>query len=264
MAPNMAPAPALAAPDLSADHTPIEVRYAKDRFGLFHTFGHCPVVVDGATWDTAEHFILAARAGDDGLAGRIWAAPTARAATREAGKAPDPAGWTHQRNDIIRRLTEAKVLQHPRVAATLLATGRRPLVVHCGHDGGTNVIGAALMSLRKRLPQISRYMTDRTSQWVPEDLRGRPWVLFGEDTLVFPPRVSPRGIPATALHLLTDAAAYARSRTGTSQIRIDSRAASIVQRGAAAQQPMADAAGEDISYVWLPHVEALPSHSRHR
>ena len=265
MTPHVSPAPAAAASRPAAEAGPLEIRYAKDRHGVFHTFGFCPVVLDGVTWDTAEHFILATRAGDDGRAARIWAAPTARAATREAAATIEPAGWAVSCTSVIRRATEAKVVQHPRVAATLLATGQRELLVHCGHDGGSNVISAALMHLRDRLPQMAQYTVAHTSRWIPADLRGRPWVLFGEDTLVFPPTsVSAHRLPTTALRLLTDAAAQVRGRRNGGPIRAESPTGAVLQRGAATQKTMAAAAGEDITYVWLPDPQPLPSYSRYR
>jgi ribA/ribD-fused uncharacterized protein len=89
--------------------------------------------VDGVTYATAEHFMMAGKArlfGDDDALRVILAARTP-AEAKAAGRAVrnfDDEAWDAARFEVVVRGNIAKFGQHPALRAHLLATGDRVLV----------------------------------------------------------------------------------------------------------------------------------------
>jgi ribA/ribD-fused uncharacterized protein len=132
--------------------------------------------LDGATYATAEHFMMAEKArlfGDQGAAARIMSAASPAAAKR-AGRGVrefDEARWKAARFDIVVRGNVAKFGQHPALLAYLLGTDERVLVEASPVDRiwgiglaadnprslrpeqwpGLNLLGFALMEARRCL-----------------------------------------------------------------------------------------------------------------
>lgn len=135
-----------------------------------------PMVVEGVTYPTAEHFMMAEKArlfGDAATLAQILQAPqpaTAKALGRQVAGF-DEARWSEARFDIVLRASLAKFSQHPELRAYLLGTGARVLVEASPHDPvwgiglsefedaahdprrwrGLNLLGFALMAARARL-----------------------------------------------------------------------------------------------------------------
>ncbi|WP_412543181.1 NADAR family protein [Longispora sp. K20-0274] len=134
--------------------------------------------VDGASFGTAEHYMMWAKAllfGDTDTAGRILAAPTpadAKALGRTA-HGFDQDVWNAHRYDIVVAGSLAKFGQHPDLREFLLGTGDRILVEasprdriwgigmgannpKAGHPDtwrGQNLLGFALTDTRTALRQ---------------------------------------------------------------------------------------------------------------
>lgn len=134
--------------------------------------------VDGVTYRTAEHWMMAQKArlfGDEETFGRIIEAVHPRQAKdlgRRVGSF-DEATWASRRLEIVTAGNLAKFSQHPALAAYLLGTGSRILVEASPLDriwgiglaadddratqphqwNGLNLLGFALMETRTQLTQ---------------------------------------------------------------------------------------------------------------
>lgn len=132
--------------------------------------------VDGRTYGTAEHYMMAEKArlfGDDEMRAAILAAPTpaaAKALGRQVRGFTDEA-WTAHRSAFVVAGNVAKFDQNPDLARVLLATGDAVLVEAAPRDRiwgigmgasnpdardprkwrGQNLLGFALMEARSRL-----------------------------------------------------------------------------------------------------------------
>lgn len=143
---------------------------------VFSQWFEAPFTVDGATYLTAEHWMMAEKArlfGDRDALGRIIAARTpgeAKKLGREVRDFDDDA-WNAARWEIVVRGNEAKFGQNPELREYLLNTGDRVLVEASPRDRiwgigmgaanpdaenpeawrGLNLLGFALMEARARL-----------------------------------------------------------------------------------------------------------------
>ena len=153
--------------------------FARDRaaFGFLSHFHPSPILLDGETWPTAEHFYQAQKsdhpdyraairaAVSPGRAKRLSAPPDAPRRVshnswfRKNGVTPR-ADWHEVKLDIMRRADWAKYSQNPELARMLLATGSAELIEDSpfdlfwgtGRDGrGQNWAGRVLMEVRERL-----------------------------------------------------------------------------------------------------------------
>jgi ribA/ribD-fused uncharacterized protein len=132
--------------------------------------------VDGVSYPTAEHYMMAAKArlsGDTGTVGKILAAPHPGAA-KELGRQVrgfDEQHWAEHRFDVVVAGNMAKFSQHPQLRDYLIGTGSRVLVEASPQDRvwgiglaagderagspehwpGLNLLGFALMEVRHQL-----------------------------------------------------------------------------------------------------------------
>jgi ribA/ribD-fused uncharacterized protein len=132
--------------------------------------------VDGETYASAEHFMMAAKAllfGDAETADRIRAAPHPRRA-KDLGRQVrgfDEQRWAEQRFDLVVAGNLAKFGQHAELRDFLIGTGSRVLVEASPYDKiwgiglaadhehstspehwpGLNLLGFALMEVRQQL-----------------------------------------------------------------------------------------------------------------
>lgn len=138
-----------------------------------------PFTVDGDTYLTAEHFMMAEKArlfGDEETRARILTASNPGAAKKlgRAVRGFDDARWVEARFDIVVRGNEAKFGQNPALREFLLGTGDRVLVEASPLDRiwgiglsagdsraedpeqwkGLNLLGFALMEVRARLSGV--------------------------------------------------------------------------------------------------------------
>lgn len=150
-------------------------------FGFLSHFHPSPIVLDGETWPTVEHFYQAQKSDDPeyrkaireaatpGRAKRLAAQPTAvRKVSKQSwfkanSKLPR-ADWHEAKLDIMRRADRAKFEQNADLAALLLATGDAELIEDSptepfwgiGPDGnGQNWAGRVLMEVRAMLRDVT-------------------------------------------------------------------------------------------------------------
>ncbi|MFI1868488.1 NADAR family protein [Streptomyces jumonjinensis] len=135
-----------------------------------------PFVVDGVRYDTAEHWMMAAKARlfGDADAERMALTAGSPALAKRAGRLVrdfDQAIWERERFGIVRSGSVHKFGQHPALREFLLATGDRVLVEASPMDRvwgiglaadderaedpagwrGLNLLGFALMAAREEL-----------------------------------------------------------------------------------------------------------------
>jgi ribA/ribD-fused uncharacterized protein len=135
-----------------------------------------PFTLDGETYGTAEHYMMAQKAlmfGDTDTANRIRACKHPAEAKKLGREVQgfDEAQWTVHRFDIVAQASRAKFQQNPDLRAFILATGARVLVEASPTDKiwgiglaendphardpkhwlGLNVLGFALMHTRSHI-----------------------------------------------------------------------------------------------------------------
>lgn len=143
---------------------------------VFSQWYEAPFMVDGVTYPTAEHWMMAEKArlfGDAEALDRILVAGNPGAAKKHGREVRgfDEQAWNAARWEIVVRGNQAKFGQHPDLREYLLNTGDRVLVeasprdriwgIGMGKDNpdaenpekwcGLNLLGFALMEARARL-----------------------------------------------------------------------------------------------------------------
>jgi ribA/ribD-fused uncharacterized protein len=138
-----------------------------------------PFMVDGVTYPTAEHFMMAGKArlfGDEVLVSRVLDAPSPRdvKALGRAVRGYDEELWAASRYGIVVEGNMAKFAQDPVLLVYLAATAGRVLVEASPEDRvwgiglaaddsraarpsqweGLNLLGFALMDVRDRLAEV--------------------------------------------------------------------------------------------------------------
>lgn len=132
-------------------------------YGEFSNFYAAPIVLDGHTWPTTEHYFQAQKYKSD---------PThyhnvmKLANPREAfdyvrtHKSAVRSDWASVKDDVMFKACMAKFEQHHKLTELLLSTGDRILIEHTtkdsywgdGGDGsGRNQLGITLMRVRDHL-----------------------------------------------------------------------------------------------------------------
>jgi ribA/ribD-fused uncharacterized protein len=133
-----------------------------DTFGCFSNFADAPIVLDGRTWPTVEHYFQAQKFPDTDYEETIRRARTpakakAMGRTRKFRLRRD---WEQVKDSIMRAAVLAKFTQHVKLREILLETGdaileeNSPTDTYWGtgsHGGGKNKLGKILMSVREEL-----------------------------------------------------------------------------------------------------------------
>lgn len=133
-----------------------------DAYGCFSNFAAYPIVLDGATWPTSEHYFQAQKFADLAHREAIRTAKSPMIAARlgRDRKKLLRADWETVKVAIMTVAVRAKFTQHEELCVTLLATGDAKLVEHTANDdfwgdggdgSGKNMLGTILMQLREEL-----------------------------------------------------------------------------------------------------------------
>lgn len=153
--------------------------FGRDRttFRFLSHFYPSPIVIDGESWPTVEHYFQAQRSHDPAYRAAIRAAATPGKAKRLAASPDWPrrrsaqswflkqgakprADWADVKIEIMKRADWEKFSQNPQLAQMLLATQSAELIEDSpvdafwgtGPDGlGQNWAGRILMAIRERL-----------------------------------------------------------------------------------------------------------------
>jgi ribA/ribD-fused uncharacterized protein len=162
---------------LTADRRILFYKRDREAFGFLSNFHPAPLVLDGETWPTAEHYYQAQKSSDPEYQRAVRAAATPGQAKR-LGAAPDAprrvsqqswfrrnrkeprTDWEAVKLDVMRAAVRAKFVQNRALAEWLLATGTAELVEDsatdafwgAGADGrGLNWLGRVLAEVRAEL-----------------------------------------------------------------------------------------------------------------
>jgi ribA/ribD-fused uncharacterized protein len=164
-------------PEIPPDRRILYFGRDRDAFRFLSHFWPAPILIDGEEWPTVEHYYQAQKsanrgyreairqAATPGMAKRLAAQPDAKRRLskhswfRANGTRPRQ-DWFEVKLDIMRRADYAKFIQHPELAAALLATEDAELIEDSpsepywgvGPDGqGLNWAGRVLMEVRQKL-----------------------------------------------------------------------------------------------------------------
>jgi hypothetical protein len=143
---------------------PTVVRFYRTRepFGAFSNFSRHPILLNGVTWPTSEHYYQAQKfAGQpDEEAVRLAGSPKQAAVMGRDPARPLRPDWEAVREAVMLDALRAKFTQHADLRALLLGTGDAVLVEHSPHDRywgdggdgtGRNRLGVLLMQVRDEL-----------------------------------------------------------------------------------------------------------------
>jgi len=139
--------------------------YNTEAVTLSTCFSRPQKMEDGKEWPSAEHFIQGSRFVEGAIREEISKAATADAAISMGmpGMLGEPkADWEDARGDVLLAAVRAKFYQHKDLAAELLATGDKTIVMidndtwggmnaATGVPRGKNNVGKALMYVRSEL-----------------------------------------------------------------------------------------------------------------
>jgi ribA/ribD-fused uncharacterized protein len=131
-------------------------------YGEFSNFAPFPIVLDGATWPTTEHYFQAQKFRDEAYQAKIrrTASPMQAARLGRDRRQKLRADWESVKVDVMRTAVRAKFAQHADLRAMLLSTGDAALVEHTSNDDywgdggdgrGRNMLGRILAEIRDEL-----------------------------------------------------------------------------------------------------------------
>jgi ribA/ribD-fused uncharacterized protein len=134
----------------------------EEPYGAFSNFSKHGFTLDERYWPTSEHYFQAQKFGgtEHEEAVRLAKAPKIAADMGRERKRPLRTDWEDVKEEIMRRVLQAKFAQHAELRDLLLATGDADIVENapgdyywgCGKDGsGKNRLGALLVELREAL-----------------------------------------------------------------------------------------------------------------
>lgn len=136
--------------------------------GYMSNFARYPVKVDGTLYKTSEHYFQAMKFEGTKWESKVRDAggPMEAATLGRDRKLPLRKDWESVKDNIMRKVVEAKFRQHPEIAKQLLATGDATLIEDTSSSGddywgkvngkGKNMLGIILMEIRKKLQDESR------------------------------------------------------------------------------------------------------------
>lgn len=133
-----------------------------DDFGEFSNFALYPIVIDGETWKTTEHYFQAQKFEDKAYRKKVANAntPMLSATLGRDRKQKIRRDWESAKDNVMKKAVLAKFSQHEELRELLLSTGEAKLIEHTenddywgdGGDGkGKNKLGQILMAVRAEL-----------------------------------------------------------------------------------------------------------------
>ncbi|EKF1959099.1 NADAR family protein [Listeria monocytogenes] len=128
-------------------------------YGCFSNFSLHPVVIDGGTYPTTEHYFQVQKFIDKKIIKKVinTKKPIDAAKLGRNRAFPLRKGWESMKDEVMLKAIRAKVEQHSEVKEMLLSTENAILVEHTendhywgdGGDGsGKNCLGKILMKVR--------------------------------------------------------------------------------------------------------------------
>lgn len=158
-------AAATSEPQQSTSSAPPILFYEHDKpYAEFSNFAAFPIVIDGLTWPTTEHYFQGAKFNDAELQKKVREAATPGKAF-QLGRNPGYASklrqdWDTYRMEAMMTAIRAKFTQHEVLKKLLLETGDAEIVENSPKDAfwgigkegnGKNHLGRLLMQLREEI-----------------------------------------------------------------------------------------------------------------
>mmetsp|Transcript_3636 Transcript_3636/g.5374 ORF Transcript_3636/g.5374 Transcript_3636/m.5374 type:complete len:177 (-) Transcript_3636:10-540(-) len=149
-------------PTYCTKKSPIQFYGKKLNYFEFSNFYLSPIVVNGKSWKTTEHYFQAAKFPNHKAAGLIRKAttPSKAASLGRSREYPLRMDWEQVKDRIMYDAVYAKFTQHDDLKKVLLGTGNRHIIEASprdaywgwGKDGkGKNQLGITLMQVRERI-----------------------------------------------------------------------------------------------------------------
>lgn len=147
---------------MSSDSQPVYFYGRHLPYFEFSNFARYPIVIDGLTWPTSEHYYQAQKFDDPILKERVRnaATPTDAAAIGRDKSLALRNDWESVKDEVMLKALIHKFGQHPNLRELLLNTGNKLLVEHTKNDSywgdnldgtGKNKLGLLLMQVRDLL-----------------------------------------------------------------------------------------------------------------
>ncbi|MBL7818468.1 MAG: NADAR family protein [Saprospiraceae bacterium] len=157
-----------------------EVKFYRvnDKFGCFSNFSNHSIFYKGTFWKTSEHAFQGQKFADFENRYAVICAKTPMEAAqigRERNR-PLRSDWEEVKDEIMKEIVWAKVMQHSEVREKLLSTGNAIIIEHTkndnywadGGDGsGKNMLGKILMEIRVELNKNGSFDELRDMQLPP-------------------------------------------------------------------------------------------------
>ena len=157
----------MAVPLSRSDDTPILYFYdPEDSNGWLSTFSNHPILLDGISWPTVEHFFQGNKFQDQILRECIRLSRSPSQAKRLGqSKSHRHPEWSNIKEEIMLRALRAKFHQHPYLGKMLIETKNAVLVEKSSDDlywgigfngNGLNRLGCLLMVVRDEMLKRGR------------------------------------------------------------------------------------------------------------
>lgn len=144
-----------------ADSRPIFFYNKGEAYYEFTNFADYPIVLDGARWNTSEHYFQAQKFVGTPYVAMICSMQQSREAFNFSRK-PSVSSWKREdweqiKMEVMLKALLAKFIQHKELRMLLIKTGSRQLVEHTSNDSfwgdggdgtGQNNLGKLLMKIR--------------------------------------------------------------------------------------------------------------------
>ena len=127
----------------------------------FSNFYSAPIMVDGLTYPTTEHYYQSQKTLDPDQQEKIRLASTPALCKKLGSEAPLRSDWEKVKEEVMYKALYYKFTQHEELKQLLLSTGQRPIAEYTKNDkywakyegSGMNRLGILLMYLRENLLQ---------------------------------------------------------------------------------------------------------------
>lgn len=137
----------------------------QDPYGPFSNFSAHKVALDGKMWKTSEHYYQAQKFSDEELQTKVRLTKTPGEAAKMGRDMSLPLreDWEVVKDDVMRKVVNAKFTQHRDLRKMLLDTGDEYLIEASFRDAywgwgkdkkGKNMLGRILMEVREELKEV--------------------------------------------------------------------------------------------------------------
>jgi ribA/ribD-fused uncharacterized protein len=170
----------------------IKFYYITDEYGCFSNFSKHPVFLDERFWKTSEHYFQACKFHDVRYKNELNSIDSPNEIAKYGNRRDLPLrkDWNDVKDDVMKKVVLAKVLQHHEVRKVLMNTRESKIVEHTkadhywadGGDGkGRNRLGEILMEIRSELrkPEFREFNKLILPPWIRLPEMKQSWASVG-------------------------------------------------------------------------------------